>query len=84
MWSIIGLLYCDQGFLFFCSEKRRIDIYFVFFPLLILFVLILTIVFILYMEKKNELENFSIRNEMAEKSYQEMIMHLSAEGSDLS
>ena len=26
------------------------------------------------MEKKNELENFSIRNEMAEKSYQEMIM----------
>ena len=70
----IGLLYCDQVFYSSVVKKRRIDIYFVFFPLLILFVLILTIVFILYMEKKNELENFSIRNEMAEKSYQEMIM----------
>ena len=70
----IGLLYCDQVFYSSVVKKRRIDIYFVFFPLLILFVLILTIVFILYMEKKNELENFSIRNEMAEKSYQEMIV----------
>lgn len=70
----IGLLYCDQVFYSSVVKKRRIDIYFVFFPLLILFVLILTIVFVLYMEKKNELESFSIRNEMAEKSYQEMIM----------
>lgn len=70
----IGLLYCDQVFYSSIVKKRRIDIYFVLFPLLILFVLILTIVFILYMEKKNELESFSIRNEMAEKSYQEMIM----------
>lgn len=48
----IGLLYCDQVFYSSVVKKRRIDIYFVFFPLLILFVLILTIVFILYMEKR--------------------------------
>ena len=68
----IGLLYCDQVFYSSVVKKRRIDIYFVFFPLLILFVLILTIVFILYMERDGG-EKLS-GNDHA----------LSAEGSDLS
>ena len=49
----IGLLYCDQVFYSSVVKKRWIDIYFVFFPLLILFVLILTIVFCIWKRRMN-------------------------------
>lgn len=66
----IGLLYCDQLFVF--VDNRKIDIYFVFFPLLLLFVIIWTVSVILYFEKKDEITAINIRSDMMEKNYQDM------------
>lgn len=68
----IGLLYCDQLFLFSIADTRKIDIYFVFFPLLLLFVIIWIVSFILYFEKKDEIAAINIRSDMMEKNYQDM------------
>lgn len=68
----IGLYYCDQVFVF--MDNRKIDIYFVFFPLLLLFVMVWTISFILYFEKKDEIAAIHIRSDMMGKNYQDMVM----------
>lgn len=48
----IGLLYCDQLFLFNIVDNRVINIYFVFFPLLLLFGIVWIVNLILYFEKR--------------------------------
>lgn len=68
----IGLYYCDQVFVF--MDNRKIDTYFIFFPLLLLFVIVWTISFILYFEKKDEITAIHIRSDMMEKNYQDMVM----------
>lgn len=68
----IVLLYCDQVFLF--MGNRKIDIYFVFFPLLLLLVMAWTVSFIIYFDKKDEITAIHIRNDMMEKNYQDMVM----------
>lgn len=68
----IGLFYCDQVFVF--MDNRKIDTYFVFFPLLLLLVMVWTVSFILYFEKKDEINAINIRSDMMEKNYQDMVM----------
>lgn len=70
----IGLLYCDQLFLFNIADNRVINIYFVFFPLLLLFVMVWIVSLILYFEKKDEITAIHIRSDMMEKNYQDMVM----------
>ena len=54
--------------------NRKIDIYFVFFPLLLLLVMAWTVSFIIYFDKKDEITAIHIRNDMMEKNYQDMVM----------
>ena len=65
----IGLFYCDEILNITVYRNKRIYIYFVFFPLLILFILVTMIVFVLYIEKKNEVKLFQTHNNMVKKSY---------------
>ena len=69
----IGLFYCDEILNITVYRNKRIYIYFVFFPLLILFILVTMIVFVLYIEKKNEVKLFQTHNNMVKKSYREML-----------
>ena len=69
-----GLLFCDQVFIPAFGFHEKIYIYFALYPLIITLTLIVIILYIIFIERKNEIRLVNSQNKMLEKNYHEMIM----------
>lgn len=69
-----GLFFCEQVFIPDFRIEGKIYAYFSLFPIIIVLTLILVMFYIMYIEKKNEIQLTNYKNEMLEKNYHEMLI----------
>lgn len=69
-----GLFFCDQVFIPAFGFHEKIYVYFALYPLIITLTLIVIILYIIYVERKNEIRLVNSQNKMLEKNYNDMIM----------
>lgn len=78
-WSFVflvytGLYFCERIFYTPYRIQGMADVYFVLFPVFIMLFFLIIFIYIMYIEKKNEIELVNNQNEMIEKNYQEMLL----------
>lgn len=70
----LGLFSCEKVFIPAYREEGKIYVYFALFPIILVLTFIIVIVYIMYIEKKNEMQLMNSQNEMLEKNYHEMLL----------
>ena len=78
-WSFVcmvytGLYFCERIFYTPYRIQGMADIYFVLFPAFIMLFFAIIVIYIMYIEKKNEIQLVNNQNEMIEKNYKEMLL----------
>lgn len=70
----LGLYCCEQVFFSAFREAGKIYVYFALFPIILVLTFIIVIVYLMYIEKNNEIQLVNNQNEMLEKNYHEMLL----------
>lgn len=70
----IGLYFCKRIYYVPYRLKGSTDFYFILFPSLLILFFIIIVIYIMYIEKKNEIHLVNSQNNLIEKNYQEMFL----------
>lgn len=70
----LGLFSCEKVFIPVYRDEGKIYVYFALFPIILVLTFIIAIIYIMYIEKNNEMQLMNSQNEMLEKNYHEMLL----------